>query len=158
LRYNVTRHFQGNASAPAPASAQASPYARPEPPPGDARARGARVPACHRHDYPALRQRPEEPYTVLTDRFDHIETTNGYRTLGDTPALLLSFSGKPNRIEINVETQDAIVQFRKDLLESTPNVTIRAGQTWEPDVNTRHIFASNATAGLNATAQVIGRY
>lgn len=78
--------------------------------------------------------------------------------LGDSIGLLISFSGRPNRVEINVESQDAVVQVRRELLESVQSVTVRAGQTWVADVSTRHVWARNATAGLVASAQVIGRY
>jgi len=108
--------------------------------------------------YPAARERPGLEPRTLTDRFRLVETTEGYDALGDTLALFFTFSGLPNRIEINVEDQDAIFELRDETNQARAPVTVRSGQTWVPDIAARYVYGRNATAGLTARAQVIGRY
>ncbi|MDP3937091.1 MAG: hypothetical protein Q8R92_03040 [Deltaproteobacteria bacterium] len=108
--------------------------------------------------YPQQRERPRCEPRVLTDRFSGIEATAGYVALGTTAALVLAFTGRPNRLEISVENNDAQIDLRKELNVAADPITVRAGQTWAPDVNARYVFGNNLVAGLVASVQVIGRY
>jgi hypothetical protein len=108
--------------------------------------------------YPAARERPSPEARTLTDRFCSIEATSGYVALATTAALVIAFTGTPNRVEIMVEDNDAQIDLRNELNVPADPITVRAGQTWAPDVCARYIFANNLVAGLIATVQVIGRY
>ena len=108
--------------------------------------------------YPMARERPAPEARTLTDRFCSIEATGGYVALGTTAALILAFTGKPNRVEIMVEDADATIDFRNELNVAADPVTVRAGQTWAPDVCSRYVFGNNLVAGLVANVQIIGRY
>jgi hypothetical protein len=108
--------------------------------------------------YPIARERPSPEPRTLTDRFCSIEATAGYVALGTSAALVLAFTGKPNRVEVMVEDNDAQVDFRNELNVPADPITVRAGQTWAPDVCARYVFGNNLVAGLVANVQVIGRY
>jgi len=108
--------------------------------------------------YPAARERNGDPAVTLTDRFSSIEATAGYITLGDTLALVIAFTGRPLRLEVTVELNDAVIELRSELNVSEDPITVRAGQTWRPDVDTRYCFARNAVPAAVSRVQVIGRY
>lgn len=108
--------------------------------------------------YPAPRDRLNGPEGLPTDVWERVESTDGYVAVGDTDATIYTFSGRPPRVEILVETHDAIVTLRTTGRQQVKTVTIRAGQSWTADVAVNSIVARNATAGLAATCQVIGRY
>jgi len=108
--------------------------------------------------YPQNRERPRCEPRTLTDRFTGIESTAGYVALGTLPALVLAFTGRPNRLEISVEANDAQIDLRRELNVAADPITVRAGQTWTPDVNARYVFGNNLVAGMVANVQVIGRY
>ncbi len=108
--------------------------------------------------YPAARPRGSCEPRTLTDRFTGIEATAGYVTVADSATLVLAFTGRPNRLEINVEDFDVQIDLRKEINVPADPITVRAGQTWAPDVNARYVYANNLVAGSAASIQVIGRY
>ena len=112
----------------------------------------------HQHGFPVGRERPGAPAATLTDRFHRIETSAGFVTLGDADAEVYVFGGVPDRIEVLVELNDAIVTPRTRGHQEGQTITMRAGQSYELDTRYCRIVARNATAGLNARVQVIGRY
>ena len=108
--------------------------------------------------YPVARERPALLAATLTDRFKRIETSGGFVTLGDADAEVLVFSGVPDRIEVLVELNDAILTPQTRGRAEVETITMRAGQSYMLDAAYCRIVARNATAGLNARVQVIGRY
>lgn len=108
--------------------------------------------------YPVARERPAAPAATLTDRFARIETSDGFVTLGDADAEVYAFSGAPDRIELLVELNDAIITPRTRGRQELETITMRAGQSYELDARYCVIVGRNLTAGLNARVQVIGRY
>lgn len=108
--------------------------------------------------YPAARERPALPAAGLTDRFERVETTRGFVTLGDTDAEVINFSGTPNRIEVLCELFDAILTPRARGVSEIQTITMRAGQSLDLDLGVSVLVARNAVAGSNARLQVIGRY
>jgi len=108
--------------------------------------------------YPIARERPGPTPRTLTDSYSTLEGTAGYVALATAIAQVLAFTGHPNRLEINVEDNDAVIELRHELNLSEDPITVRAGQTWAPDLTARYVFGRNRTAGLVANIQVIGRY
>lgn len=112
----------------------------------------------HQHGYPVARERPASSAATLTDRFQRIETSGGFVTLGDTDAEVLVFSGAPDRIEVLVELNDAIITPQTRGRQEVETITMRAGQSYMLDAAYCRVLGRNAVAGLNARVQVIGRY
>jgi hypothetical protein len=94
----------------------------------------------------------------VADVFPRHQTSGGFVTLGDTDADVLVFSGVPERVEVWVELNDAIVTFEGLLTKEEAEITLRAGQFYEPAIPCRRVVARNATAGLNARIQVVGKW
>lgn len=108
--------------------------------------------------YPLPRARQPDPAPRVDAVFPRHQSTNGFITLGDTDADVLVFSGVPDRVEVWVEVQDAIVTFEGLTQREEAEITLRAGQFYEPALPARRIVARNATAGLNARVQVVGKW
>lgn len=110
------------------------------------------------HGYPVARARQPEPAPRVDAVFPRQQTTGGFITLGDADADVLVFSGIPERVEVWVELNDAIVRFEGLTQREEAEVTLRAGQFYEPAIPARRVVARNATAGLNARVQVVGKW
>ncbi len=110
------------------------------------------------HGYPTPRDRPAGHAAALSDKFPRRESTRGFVTLGNTDADIINFSGTPDRVEVFVETNDAILRFTGLIDTERAEITIRAGVRYEPDFCARRVIGRNATAGLNASVQVIGKW
>jgi len=100
----------------------------------------------------------ELPLALLTDTFHGYQSTEGYVTLGDTLADLIAFSGFPDRIEITVLTFPAIIELTDEQGRERPEIRIEANGTYDSQLRARKVRARNATAGSNATVQVIGKW
>ena len=98
------------------------------------------------------------PTAVLTDTWNSFQGTEGYKTLADTEAEALRFSGCPERIELWVLDNPAIVRFTDEQGRPLATIQTEAGMFYEPQIRAHAIQARNATAGLNARIQVIGKW
>lgn len=98
------------------------------------------------------------PAAVLTDTWSTFQGTQGYKTLTDTEAEIMRFSGCPDRIELWVLDNPAIVRFTDEQGRPLATIQIEAGVFYEPQIRAHAIHASNATAGLNARLQVVGKW
>jgi hypothetical protein len=96
--------------------------------------------------------------SVLTDTFRGYQSTSGYVTLGDPLADVIAFSGFPERIEITVLTFPAMVQLTDEQGRERPEIRIEANGSYDSQLRARKVRARNATAGSNATIQVIGKW
>lgn len=110
------------------------------------------------HGYPAPRERPRGAPAGVADKFGRHQATGGFVTLGDTNATIIGFSGEPDRVEVFVELNDAILTFGRDTDIEEATITIRAGIRYEPGFPCRRVIGRNATAGLNARVQVVGKW
>lgn len=110
------------------------------------------------HGYPGARARAGEPAPRVADVFPRHQATNGFIALGDADADVLVFSGVPERVEVWVELFDAILTFEGLTSREEAEITLRAGQFYEPAIPCRRVVARNATAGSNARVQVVGKW
>lgn len=110
--------------------------------------------------YPVVRERvlDVEHKGVVADVFPRHQTTGGFVALTDTLAEVIRFAGKPENIEIWVRNQDAAVVFTEETQSEREVITVPAGVFYEPKVTAEVIMARNATAGLTASIQVIGKW
>lgn len=98
------------------------------------------------------------PEAVLTDTWISFQGTEGYKTLSDAEAEAVRFSGCPERIELWVLDNPAIVRFTDEHGRPLATIQIEAGVFYEPQIRAHAIRARNATAGFNARLQVIGKW
>lgn len=110
------------------------------------------------HGFPEPRERPVSVESSLANIFDEYQTSGGFVTLGDATADILAFSGTPDSIEVMVETFDAILIFGRRGVAEEEEITIRAGQSFEPGVRADRVRGRNAAPGSNASVQVMGRW
>ncbi len=96
--------------------------------------------------------------SILTDTFLGYQSTEGYVTLADTLADLITFSGQPDRIELTCLSFPALVQFTDEHGRVRPEIRIEAGGAYDAQLRARKVRARNATAGSNALVQVIGKW
>jgi len=108
--------------------------------------------------FPPARLRCACAPEVLSDRFPRHESTSGFITTSNTLADVIVFSGKPDRVEIWVETNDVILALTDLLTREEARVTLRAGQYWEPSIPCGRVQAMNAVAGFNGSIQVVGKW
>lgn len=87
-----------------------------------------------------------------------MQGTQGYRTLGDSLAEAIRFSGCPDRIELWVLDNPAMVRFTDEQGRPLQDIQIEAGVFYEPQIRAHAIQARNATAGLNARLQAVGKW
>ncbi len=108
--------------------------------------------------YPHPREREEFVSVWPGERFWRYETTRGYVSLGTVAADLIHFSGFPDVVEIFVLDNGAILTFDCGLPQARDEITIGAGNFYEPKIRTHKVRARNATAGLVARVQVVGKW
>lgn len=112
----------------------------------------------HQHGYPAARPRCRGAAAAVATKFRRVQSSGGFVTLGDSNADVLVFSGEPDRVEVFVELNDAILTFGRTTAEEEAEVTIRAGVHFEPGIGCRRVIGRNAVAGFTARVQVVGKW
>ena len=95
---------------------------------------------------------------LLTDTWHTMQGTQGYSTRTDTRTQVIRFSGFPDRIEIWVRDNPAIIRFLDEQGRPLQDIRIEAGVFYEPNIRGHSVSARNATAGLNAQIQVVGKW
>jgi len=108
--------------------------------------------------YPQPRPRDPGAPAPGVEQFDRHESTQGFVAVGDTLADIIRFSGKPDSIEIDVETFDAIFSFTDRPARSEDLITIRAGQSKELRISADVVRARNRVGGSVASIQVVGKW
>lgn len=108
--------------------------------------------------YPAARERDPGAPAPGVEQFRRHEATQGFVTVGDTLADVLRFSGRPDSIEIDCETNDAVIVFTDRARPDEDTITIRAGQSKELRIAAEVVRARNVTAGFAASLQVVGKW
>lgn len=108
--------------------------------------------------YPPDRDRDGRATAVLTDQFTQRETTGGFRAVADADALVIAFSGRPDRVEVIVEAADVIVSLRDRGRDDADEITLRVGQAYLFRSRGDRVFARNAVALSIGTVQVIGEW
>lgn len=98
------------------------------------------------------------PEAVLTNTWKTMQSTQGYKILTDADAEAMRFSGCPDRIELWVLDNPAIVRFTDEQGRPLAEIQIEAGVFYEPQIRAHAIRARNATAGFNARLQVVGKW
>jgi hypothetical protein len=84
--------------------------------------------------------------------------TPGYVTLGNALAELIRFSGFPDRIELWIRDNDAIVAMVDEHGRDPREVLAPVGVFYEPNVRARAVWARNAVAGVVARVQAVGKW
>jgi hypothetical protein len=108
--------------------------------------------------FPAARQRPRLQGTPLELRYERIESTRGFVTLGDADADVIRFSGQVDAVDVWVETFGAVLTFcDRDNVE-VDTITLRVGQTYASRFACSTVRARNAVGGSNATVQCVGKW
>lgn len=96
--------------------------------------------------------------SVLTDTWHGQQTTQGFSSLGTAMTEVIRFSGFPDRIEIWILDNNAVIQFTDEQQRPTQEITVLAGNFYEPQIRQHTVRARNATAGLVARIQVVGKW
>jgi hypothetical protein len=78
--------------------------------------------------------------------------------LATAEAEILRFSGFPDRIEVTVLDNDAVIRFTDEQRRPIQEITVLAGTFKEPNIRARAVQARNATAGMVARIQVVGKW
>jgi len=98
------------------------------------------------------------PESVLTDTWEGQQSTQGFVSLATAEAEILRFSGFPERIEVWILDNDAVIKFTDEQGRPLQEITVLAGNFYEPQLRARAVRARNATAGMVARAQVVGKW
>lgn len=98
------------------------------------------------------------PSAILTDTWHTMQATQGYSTLTDTLTQVIRFSGWPDRIEVWIRDNPAVIRFLDEHGRPIQDIRIETGVFYEPNIRAHSVSARNATAGLNALIQVVGKW
>ncbi|MFZ1057788.1 MAG: hypothetical protein WAP47_01210 [Candidatus Rokuibacteriota bacterium] len=98
------------------------------------------------------------PPGILTDTWHSEQVTPGYVSITDALAELIRFSGCPDRVEIWVRDNDAIVAMVDEQGRDGREVLVPVGVFYEPGVHCRAVWARNAISGLTARVQAVGKW
>jgi hypothetical protein len=98
------------------------------------------------------------PESLVTDTWEGSQSTQGFVLLATAEAEILRFSGFPDRIEVTVLDNDAVIRFTDEQRRPIQEITVLAGTFKEPNIRARAVQARNATAGMVARVQVVGKW
>ena len=108
--------------------------------------------------YPPARDRDEFCSEWPGQRFKRYETSRGYVSLGTAESTLIHFSGYPDVIELFVLDNAAIFSFDEDPEDARDEIRVEANNFYEPAIRAHRVRARNATDGLVARVQVVGKW
>jgi hypothetical protein len=112
-------------------------------------------PICPRW-FPPDRYRPEGAEPAAVPKYERIDGPNGETTLGDSDAIVWTFSGVPDLIVLSARTNGALVKLTDRLNRETSPLTVLPGQPVYIYVGRERVTAKNLVPGSNSLLSVTG--
>jgi hypothetical protein len=95
------------------------------------------------------------PPAVTAERYQRAESSS-LTTLGDTNATVITFSGRPDAVQLSAQAFGAIFVLDDLVNRTLTELHIPAGASETIRVNPKIVRARNAVAGSNAIVMAVG--
>jgi len=108
--------------------------------------------------YPAPRPRAGGAAPLVATKFERYESSNPSGVAGDTDAILIAFSGRPDSIYLRCGAQDAVFTLTDRLGRETHTIMMPAFSINETFISRDTVWVRNRTPGLIANVQAVGKW
>lgn len=93
-----------------------------------------------------------------TLKYERIDGPTSETTLGDSDAVVFTFSGRPDSIYLATRSFPAIVTLTDRLNREQSVLLVPVGAAVETFISRERVIARNAIAGSNAILSVLGKW